>query len=119
MMQDLIELEEQGWLALSSEGEASKKFYSSVLHNDVIVLFPGGMLINGKEKILESLAAQPWKSFQIEEPQVISLSENAGVLIYRVTAQREGSDPYVALITSTYLLSDGTWKLILHQQTLG
>lgn len=47
MMQDLIELEEQGWLALSSEGEASKKFYSSVLHNDAIVLFPGGMLING------------------------------------------------------------------------
>ncbi len=32
-MQDLIELEEQGWLALSSEGEASKKFYSAALEN--------------------------------------------------------------------------------------
>ena len=118
-MQDLIELEEQGWLALSSEGEACKKFYSSVLCDDAIMLFPGGMLIDGKEKILESCAAQPWKSFQIEEPQVISLSENAGVLVYRVTAQREGSAPYVALISSTYVLSDGTWKLVLHQQTPG
>ena len=116
-MQDLIEIEEQGWLALSSAGEASKKFYNSVLRDDAIMLFPGGTLIDGKEKILASLAAQPWKSFQIEEPQVISLSENAGVLIYRVTAQREGSDPYVALISSTYVLSDGTWKLVLHQQT--
>lgn len=116
-MQVLIELEEQGWQALSSEGEAGKKFYSAVLHDDAIMLFPGGVFINGKEKILESLAAQPWRAFQIEEPQVISLSENAGVLVYRVTAQREGGDPYVALISSTYTLSDGTWKLVLHQQT--
>ncbi len=117
MMQDLIELEEQGWQALSSEGEASKKFYSSVLRDDAIMLFPGGMLVDGKEKILGSLDTQPWKSFQIEELQVISLSENAAVLVYKVTAQREGSDPYVALITSTYVLSDGRWKLVLHQQT--
>jgi len=116
-MQDLIELEEQGWRALSSEGEASKKFYRAVLHDDAIMLFPGGMFIDGKEKILESLAAQPWKSFQIEEKQVISLAENAGVLVYRVTAQREGRAPYVALISSTYVLSDETWKLVLHQQT--
>lgn len=58
-MEDLIELEKQGWQALSSEGEVSKKFYSSVLHDDAIMLFPGGMLIDGKEKILGSLAAQP------------------------------------------------------------
>lgn len=116
-MQDLIELEEQGWQALSSEGEASKNFYSSILHNDAVMLFPGGMFIRGKENILASLAVQPWKSFQIEEPQVILLSENAGVLTYRVTAQREGGNPYMALISSTYTRSDGAWKLILHQQT--
>ena len=116
-MQDLIELEKQGWQALSSERETSKKFYRSILHDDAIMLFPGGTLIDGKEKILESLAAQPWKSFQIEEPQVISLAENAGVLVYRVTAHREGSEPYVALISSTYRLIDAEWKLVLHQQT--
>ena len=116
-MHDLIKLEEQGWQALLLERETSKKFYRSVLHNDAIMLFHGGTLIEGKEKILESLAAQPWKSFYIKEPQVISLSENARVLVYRVTAHREGSDPYVALISSTYKLIDETWKLVLHQQT--
>lgn len=74
-MQNLIDLEEQGWLALSVRGEASKKFYNSVLHDDAVMLFPGGILTDGKEKILKSLAAQPWKSFQIEEPRVILLSE--------------------------------------------
>jgi hypothetical protein len=117
-MQTLIDLETQGWQALSTGAEASKKFYSSILRDDAVMLFPGGTVINGKEKILQSLAAQPWQSFQIENPQIISLSESAGVLIYRVTAQRKGSDPYVALISSTYVLSDGAWKLVLHQQTL-
>lgn len=116
-MQDLIKLEEQGWQALSTGVEASKKFYSSVLRDNAVMLFPGGMLIEGKEKILQSLAAQPWKSFQIEELRVISLSERAKVLVYKVTAKREGSKPYVALINSTYEFSDGVWKLVLHQQT--
>lgn len=116
-MQDLINLEEQGWQALSTGIEASKKFYSSTLRDDAIMLFPGGMLIEGKEKILQSLAVQPWKSFQIEEPRVILLSESAEALVYRVTAQREGSEPYVALINSTYELRGGMWKLVLHQQT--
>lgn len=116
-MQDLIDLEKQGWQALSTDVEASKKFYSSALRDDAVMLFPGGMIIEGKEKILQSLAAQPWKSFQIEEPRVISLSESAEVLVYRVIAQREGGEPYVALINSTYELSGGMWKLVLHQQT--
>lgn len=116
-MQDLIKLEEEGWQALSSEGDAGKRFYRSVLREDAIMLFPGGMVIEGKEKILESLAAQPWASFRIEGPQVISLSENTGVVIYKVTANRENSDPYAALISSTYVLKDGKWKLAVHQQT--
>ncbi|WP_416676596.1 nuclear transport factor 2 family protein [Egbenema bharatensis] len=113
----MIDLEEQGWQALSTDVEASKTFYNSVLRDDAIMLFPGGMIIEGKEKILQSLAAQPWKSFRIEEPRVISLSESAEVLVYRVTAQREDSKPYVALINSTYEISGGMWKLVLHQQT--
>lgn len=116
-MQDLVKLEEQGWQALSSKGDAAKKFYGSLLTDDAIMVFPDGMLIEGREKILESMGAQPWKSFQMEEPHVISLAENAGVIVYRVTAQREGSNTYVALISSTYALREGKWKLVVHQQT--
>lgn len=116
-MKDLIKLEEEGWQALSDTSETGKTFYDSILHDDAIMLFPGGLRLTGKETILESLAAQPWQSFQIKDAQIISFSEGTAVVVYEVKAQREGDDPYVALISSTYILSEDGWKLILHQQT--
>ena len=116
-MKDLIELEEGGWQALSSEVDAGRQFYSAVLRDDAIMLFPGGMILDGKQRILDSLSSQPWKSFQIEDPIVHLLSEDVGTLVYRVTAQREESNPYKALISSTYARTDGKWKLVVHQQT--
>lgn len=116
-MQNLIELEEQSWQALSSAKDEAKRFYSSLLTEDAVMLFPGGMRIEEKEKILESLGAQPWASFRLEEPRVLPLSESSGVVVYRIVAQREGSSPYEALISSTYSLREGNWKLVLHQQT--
>ena len=115
-MHDLIELEEQGWRALSTEGDAGKKFYASVLREDAVMLFPGGMRIAGRERIVQSLGVQPWKSFRIENPEVVTLSPNVATLVYTARAQREGSEPYVALISSTYVRDDG-WQLVIHQQT--
>jgi ketosteroid isomerase-like protein len=116
-MQTLIDLENQGWQALSSEGDAGRNFYASVLHDDAVMIFPGGLLLEGKEQILESLAAQPWKSYEIDAPRTLSLAEDAALLIYKVTSQREGDEPYEALISSAYVLDAGAWKLICHQQT--
>lgn len=116
-MQDLIELEEQGWQALSGTAEASRSFYGRVLRDDATMLFPGGMLIEGKNAILESLATQPWEAYDIEAPRVIPLSRHAATLIYRVTAQRQDQPAYVALVSSTYARGDGEWKLVVHQQT--
>lgn len=115
-MRELIDLEEQGWRALSTEGDAGRKFYASVLRQDAVMLFPGDMRIEGRERILESLGAQPWQSFQIQSPRVISLTEGAVTVTYKVTAQREGGEPYVALISSTYVRNK-TWQLVVHQQT--
>lgn len=115
-MHELIELEERGWRALSTEGDAGKKFYASVLREDAVMLFPGGMRIVGRERILESLGTQPWDSFQIENPAVIPLANNVATLVYTAKAQRKGSEPYVALISSTYV-HDGAWQLVVHQQT--
>ncbi|HEU4655710.1 MAG TPA: nuclear transport factor 2 family protein [Steroidobacteraceae bacterium] len=115
-MHELIDLEEQGWRALSTQGDAAAKFYACVLRDDAVMLFPGGLRIEGRDSILQSLAAQPWRSFQIEDSRVISLGEDSAVVIYKVTAQRDGSDPYAALISSTYVNEKG-WRLVVHQQT--
>ncbi len=117
-MDELLELEIQGWNALaSSEQGAATRFYADVLHEDAVMLFPGGMVLEGKQPILDSLSVQPWKHFKVDDSRVIPLGEAAGVLTYRVTAQREGAQPYVALISSTYIRSGGSWKLRIHQHT--
>ncbi|HEY0683450.1 MAG TPA: nuclear transport factor 2 family protein [Steroidobacter sp.] len=115
-MRELIQLEEQGWRALSTEGDAGKKFYASVLREDAVMLFPGGMRIEGREPILESLGAQPWESFRIEDPKVVQLTAESASVVYKATARRKGSEAYTALISSTYVRGT-SWQLVVHQQT--
>jgi hypothetical protein len=116
-MDELLELEKSGWHALSSDGDAGKRFYERILRNDSVMLFPGGMRLVGKDQILDSLGAQPWASFEIQNPALTELSPRVRTLVYRVTARREDSPLYEALISSTYVLEAGSWKLVLHQQT--
>jgi Domain of unknown function (DUF4440) len=115
-MHELIELEQRGWRALSSADDTGKNFYGSVLREDAVMVFPGGMRIVGREDILRSLAAQPWDSFEMEDAAVISFTSRCAAVVYAVRAQRKGSAPYSALISSTYVL-DKSWQLVLHQQT--
>ena len=82
-MDELFKLEEESWKTLSSPEEgAARRFYDEHLADDAVMAFPGGMLISGKESILGSFGAQPWKSFQFAEQRVLTLSENAGVVMY-------------------------------------
>ena len=116
MLQELLTLEEKGWKALATDQKTARAFYAEVLHDDALMLFPGGMRLEGKDAILAALAAQPWQRYDLSETQVIDLGD-AGVLVYRVTAVRAGAQPYTALVSSTYAREDDGWRLIVHQQT--
>jgi Domain of unknown function (DUF4440) len=116
-MQDCITLEGQGWRALSTGGETAQAFYDSWLADDAVMVFPGGMLIEGKAHILGAIDSQPWTSFRLDRPRVIWRSDTAAVVVYGVTAQHEGAAPSVALISSSSSLCKGQWKPVLHQQT--
>ena len=117
-MKKIMDLEKRGWSALSMEGNAAVDFYHSLLLDDAVFLFPGGLRIEGKEDILESFVGKPWISYEIEDPKVSKLAENISVLTYRVNAKREGEDVYQAWISSIYILVGGDWKLGYHQHTL-
>lgn len=115
-MEALVELEERGWRALAADGAAARAFYASVLREDAVMLFPGGLRIEGRDRILESLGTRPWESFRIEDAKVIRLTSGAATVVYKAIAKRQDSPPYVALISSTYVF-DQDWKLAVHQQT--
>ena len=111
---ELEELERRGWAALS--GTSGAEFYDELMADDGLMVFPGAVF--DKQATVEAIAAAPpWAMFEMSDVRVISASVDAATVTYRATAQRHGQAPYRALFTSVYARRDGTWRLVLHQQT--
>jgi Domain of unknown function (DUF4440) len=110
----LLQLEEEGWQALSSSDPVS--FCQEWLADDAVVIVPG--MIISRAEFLQALAhEEPWASHRIEEPQTLQLTGDSAALVYRVTARREGQPTFTGLLTSVYVNRAGRWRLTLHQQT--
>jgi hypothetical protein len=113
---DLVDLERRSWEALATEGAAAP-YYEEVLDEDPVVLMPGGMVIDDRQTIIDSMGGPAWKSYDLEEMDVHVLTRNVGVVTYGAHASRDGSEDYSALMTSVYVKRPDGWKLALHQQT--
>ncbi|MGY1636462.1 nuclear transport factor 2 family protein [Geodermatophilus sp. SYSU D00742] len=114
---DLVALEEQGWQALATSPDAALAFYGRVLDAAVEMLLPGGMRVDDRAGILAAMGGPPWASYTLEAPLARQLTADSAVVTYGVVAQREGSAPYSALMSSVYVRREDGWKLVLHQQT--
>lgn len=114
---ELADLEEQGWQALSSTGAAAAGFYRRVLDETVVMLLPGGMLLDDRETIIKSVSAQPWSSYQPHGVRVLQPAPDTGIVVYEVTAKREAAGSYSVLMGSLYVRRGDGWKLAMHQQT--
>lgn len=78
--------------------------------------FPFGLM--DREQALSAMAdAPPWSRYNIENPRVIPLGDDCGVVVYSVTAHREGQVPFSAVISSTFVQRGDDWKLAFHQQS--
>lgn len=97
-------------------GEAAASFYEEVLADEVLMLFPGGAVIDDRNDVIASMSGPPWQSFETSDERVLCLSDSAAVVAYRATAVRDG-DEYTALFNSTYVHDGEAWRLTLHQQT--
>src|SRR3954453_13441584 len=114
MHEELIELEHEGWNALVA-GDAAG-YYGERLAPSGVRASPCGVMAR-EEAIAAMAAAPPWKAFSISEAQVVALTPDAGVVVYRVVAHRSDEDPYEALVSSTFACVDGEWRLAFHQQS--
>ncbi len=110
----LVDLERLGWEALSS-GDGGR-YYSEHLTSDAVMAFSFGVLT--RQQALEAMASAPaWSTYDMQDPQVVALTPDSGIVVYRVVAQRPGQPVYTATISSTYVRRDGTWRLAFHQQS--
>ena len=113
---ELLDLERAAWEALSSGGDAAATFYERVLAREVLMLFPGGMVIDDRRAVIDSMRGEPWSSYQLSDERVVELSDDCAVVAYRGHATRRDTE-YSALFTSTFVREDGQWRLAVHQQT--
>jgi hypothetical protein len=113
---ELIEIEEAAWRALATSGEAASEYYAHRLASEVVILMPGGMVIDDRDRVIESMQGPPWDEFDLSDVRVLPIGTDGAALTYRIDARR-GDQDYAALLNSTYRREDGEWRLALHQQT--
>ena len=109
--QTLLALEEAFWRAAGS-----RERYEENLAADAVHVFPGWGVTERERAVSSAAEAAPWDEFEIEDPQLVELSEDVAALVYTARAVR-GESPYVAAMTSVYRREAGSWQLVLHQQT--
>ncbi|MEU4832484.1 nuclear transport factor 2 family protein [Streptosporangium sp. NPDC023615] len=114
---DVIDIERQGWRALSSTPEAATEFYERILDRTVVMLLPGGMTLDDRAAIVKAMAGRPWSSHELQEPRVSHPTPDTALVTYGVLARREGDPPYSALMSSLYVRRPDGWRLAFHQQT--
>jgi hypothetical protein len=114
MTNDLLDLEELGWQALSSPDPVP--FCEQWLADDALIVVPGMVIDRGT--FLRALAGEePWDSHRIEDAHTVRLTDQAAAVVYRVIAQRGDQHPFVGYFTSVYVMRAERWQLALHQQT--
>ena len=112
--EEFVALEREGWDALS--GSQGADHYRRVLTEDALMAFPFGVI--DRAQALEAIAAAPpWSSYEMTSPRVVRLGEDAAVVVYAVSARREGQPEFTAVASSTFLRQGSDWQLAFHQQS--
>ncbi len=86
------------------------------MSDDGLMVFPG-LLLDKAATVRVIAAERPWSTFTLREVRALELAPDAALVTYRSESQREGQDPYHALMTTVYARRDGRWRLVLHQQS--
>jgi hypothetical protein len=108
-------LEERGWEALSTPG-AGPRFYLEVLDDEVVMLLPGGLVLDDRRAIVESMGGPPWSTHRLEGLREHRPTPDTALVTYGVVARR-GDTEYSALVSSLYVRRDPGWRMAFHQQT--
>ena len=114
---ELIDLEHAAWKALSTSGDVAAEFYDEVLAKDVLMLLPGGMTIDDRATVVDSMHQADWTSFELVRRASARPDRRlcrGGVPSDRRATPAATTPPS---FNSTYVREDGAWKLALHQQT--
>jgi hypothetical protein len=111
---ELVDLERQGWDALT-DGTAVE-FYGRLLADDALFVVPGMVL--DRAQTLASWGDGPsWRSYAFTDERVSHLGDDTALVTYDGTATRLDGSTYRARFTTIYRRDGRSWRLRFHQQT--
>ena len=113
---ELVQLEEAGWRALATGGDAATAFFERVLAPRIVALLPGGIVIDDRNALISAMHGVPWDAYRLSDTKVVRLARDVAVVVYRAHARR-GDHEYDAWFASTYVHDAQGWRLAVHQQT--
>lgn len=116
MLDELLDLEHQGWRSLCDGTGAD--FYGRIMTGDGVMVLAHGQVLD-RQAVIDSLNEAPrWRTYDISGERLISLGEQHAVLVYTGRADRDEDEPaFSALMSSVYTRHEGSWRLALYQQT--
>ncbi|GLQ55140.1 nuclear transport factor 2 family protein [Devosia nitrariae] len=103
--------EERLWL----EGPAA---YGELLHELCVMVFPAPVGILQGDAIIESLRGVPrWQGVTMTDKLLREPNSDTAMLAYKAEGRRQGSPPYHAYCSSSYVRRGDRWQMTHHQQT--
>jgi hypothetical protein len=107
----LLEQEEKFW-------HRDAGFFEENLAPDALMVFAEPIGTLTRDRIIAEIAAAPrWARVSLRDVRWVELRPDVVMLTYGADAERDGAAPYRALVSSAYVLRDGSWQLAFHQQT--
>jgi hypothetical protein len=112
---ELLTLERRGWDSLC-DGTGGE-FYGGLMTDDGVMVLAHGFALP-RDAVVASLGdAPPWAGYEIRDPRLVALGDDATALVYTGQAWRDGEPVFEALMSSVYVRRDEGWRLALYQQT--
>lgn len=74
--------------------------------------------VTSRRDVVDSLEhSPPWSSYTIDDPVLLSISDDVTALLYTGTGHRDDGDDFTGRMTSVYVRHASQWRLALYQQT--
>jgi hypothetical protein len=113
LSETLLTIERDFWISPDR-----RPFYEANLTADAVMVFPAPFGIVGRAGAINAAEQAPvWEDVELEETQVVGVTDTSATLVYKATGRRPGGSVYRTYATSVYVRDGDSWKLALHQQT--
>lgn len=105
------------WTLEKSLWLGGREAYAALLHPRCLMAFAEVGILDA-ETVIDSISGPPWREVTPSDYTIAQASADLIVIGYRAAADRPEAPTYRCVCTSTYLLSEGRWLIIQHQQTV-